>query len=47
MNVNSASNTLSDIVQNAINKATPEHIVHVFAKNRTVEPWLTKGICQS
>ena len=24
-----------------------EHIVHASAKNRTVEPWVTKGICQS
>ena len=47
MNVNSAYNTFSNIVLNAINKAAPEHVVHVSAKNRTVELWVTKGICQS
>ena len=46
-NVNSAYNAFSDIVLNAINKAAPDHIVHVSAKSRTVEPWVTKGICQS
>ena len=47
MNVNSAYNAFNDIVLNAINKAAPEHIVHVSAKSRTVEPWVTKGIHQS
>ena len=46
-NVNSANNAFSDIVLNAINKAAPEHIVHVSAKSRTVELWVTKGIHQS
>ena len=31
----------------AVNKAAPEHIVHVLAKNRTVEPWAKKDIHQS
>ena len=47
MNVNSTYNAFSDIVLNAINKAAPEHIVHVSAKGRTVEPWVGKGIHQS
>ena len=40
-------NAFSDIILNAINKAASEHIVHVLAKIITVEPWVTKGICQS
>ena len=47
MNVKSAYNAFSNIILNAINKAAPEHIVHVLAKNRTVEPWVTKVIHQS
>ena len=47
MNVNSAYNAFSDIVLNVINKTAPEHIVHVSAKSRTVEPWVTKGIHKS
>ena len=47
MNVNSAYSAFSDIVLNAINKAAPEHMVHVSAKSRTVESWVKKGICQS
>ena len=47
MNVNSAYNAFSNLVLNAINKAATEHIVHVLAKNKTVEPRVTKGICQS
>ena len=47
MNVNSAFDAFCDIVLNAINKAAPEHIVHVSAKNRTAEPWIAKDIYQS
>ena len=47
MNVNSAHNAFSDIVLNTINKAAPEHIVHVSAKHSTIDPLVTKGICQS
>ena len=46
-NVNSAYNAFSDIVLNAINQDAPEYIVHVSAKSRTIEPWVTKGIHQS
>ena len=40
MNVNSVYSAFSDIVLNVINKAAPEHIVHVLAENRKVEPWV-------
>ena len=35
------------IIENSIDTVAPEHTVHISAKNRYVEPWVTQGLIKA
>ena len=40
-------NKFNAIIENSIDTVAPEHTVHISAKNRYVEPWVTQGLIKA